>query len=78
MHTQSLSSAPQWKTNWLKAEESKGKTPLGKAATDFEVIWHVLREADFDVKKSSQTLTHSPENNCQTVSLSTLTALEVA
>lgn len=51
------------------AEQNKGKAPLGEAVTG---LWSYLtclqRDWLWCSEHSSQTVTHSPENNCQTCS----------
>lgn len=57
----------KWKTKL--AEQNKGKAPLGKAVTR---LWSYLtclqRDRLWCSEKSSQAVTYSPENNCQTCS----------
>lgn len=57
----------KWKTKL--AEQNKGKAPLGKAVTR---LWSYLtclqRDRLWCSEKSSQAVTYSPKNNCQTCS----------
>lgn len=62
-----IDSTMEWKTN--RRNKTKEKAPLGKAVTG---LWSYLtclqRDWLWCWENSSQTVTYSPENNCQTCS----------